>query len=293
MPEYIPHTLEGASLELDGNATRRVATGVITDIDTSNPALVLERAHEFMQQQGHILGQTYYTGSATLLLKRMRFDPLSGDAVRVTEVYDSETGISPAAYVITDRTYTTAYQTQRIPGTSEVLRVGAVVTEQAEIPMPTGFPKIRYPKPVPIPPDNVTINMLRPMREIVVNALIAGSPGGNVRDAVGCVNGDVWAGYPAGYWLLSQFASRYARYGGYRELTLCAISKIREPFDEHAILFNQKTGKYVPIDQNELAAALQEPYQFGVRRYNGFLIACPYPTVSFTPIFGFSDPDNV
>lgn len=50
------------------------------------------------------------------------------------------------------------------------------------------------------------------------------------------------------------------------------------------VLRNQYSGKYFPVDDDDVDAALASPYEFGVKKFNGFSVVGPYRTDDFSGI---------
>lgn len=209
---------------------------------------------------------------------------------------------SPALFTVTDDTGVQQVQTQLFPGTYESLSF----TWRDPL----------YPVGGPPEEDTATLSFEIPLRRLVLSGPVANRDLGAYRTKVGYVNEEAWRDLPRGYWkfvglrtvqdtagqLLAGATSFTQPVDGPIDrasvanainnpdmrfpTTITIESKCIEPWSQQAAFRLPSTGKFISVPQKEVNAARAAPYQYGIQRYNGLLVAGLHPLTSFSALFG-------
>lgn len=263
--------IDGSSLEINGLLRNRVRIGVVKGIDTSSGTdLILEKAYDAMVAAGYTLGSASPDTSSTARLATVRISPLSGDMCRVEMRYEPP-NFNQTAYVIRNSSYVTNVPGNMLPGTRTPIRIGYTDVDGKKW-----------------PEDNLTIPILRAFRQISISAVIAGDPPTGLQDAIGYANSDTWQGKAKGYWLMVRADTDVSKWTGYSSYTASALTRGFEDWSETGVLRNSMTGKYAKVATADLATLLSPAYSQGIiSSVAGAIRVGPFPTTSFTTVFGF------
>lgn len=272
--EIIWDTVEDSSAEAFGIIKRHARGALITGLDTSvTPADML---WSVLSLPGvPVTGQSHPT-RPELKYNRVLLRGVSGDSVRAQFIYETFNPSGPAsAYYITHDSFTQSFQTNMVPGTRVPIRVS-------------------YEDPVTglkIPEDYVTFTFDRTMKAISVTALIYGNPEGSTDGAyVNRANDSAWQGLPIGYWRTLRYKTSYAKFSGYYQKEMTALTKVDEDWSEMGILRNSVTGRFAKVLESNITACLSATYAYGIQPGTstlGFVRVGPYRTANFASIFGF------
>lgn len=299
--EVIIDTVSGAQLDSELFAKRKVRTGIVKNIELSTgapDALVLEKAVDALIAAGYMLGSAI-SGSPDVSLTHYSMRSIDGfvNAVRFSLIYESpQFGGVQSAYIIRNSAIANTVETNRMPD-------GTPLTVQWAADSDTfGASAIQ---------DFVPFRVFRPMRQVLVSALIYGrlddpvpsfglepTAGGNDKADFTCyVNQDQWMGKAPGMWLLQKYETTTNRNANFFTIEAAAVSRVIESWAEYGTLYNSHIGKYVKIKDSNLTAAngrAYKPYTSGLiwpatgdDQFSGFLVWGPYPWTPFQAIFGF------
>lgn len=295
--------LDGAAFEQTGTIKRFIRTGIAYDLDTTSAFGTLYSVLSIGNCPRW--GDTD-TVSRDTMVTRIRVDPLSGDMARVTILYESFQGAGPAsAYIITSRAFPRTIETNLIPG----LRIPIKATYKFAD-TPSDEEAFFVDKDFGLITDLVPMRIYAPMRSYQISQLIYGSMtpqqpfngsrspiklSGNVDkgEFICHVNSDTWKGKKPGFWLMNDYSTSESKYQGFYQAESSAITKVTEDWSETGILRNAQTGKFVPVDPKKIAAMNAKDYKYGMiyptdaGNQDGIVRVGPYPTVSFSQLFGF------
>lgn len=274
---FIADTIEGSQVELFGQATSAVRTGVVYGLPTTgDPEAALWAA---MTATDMPATGSLYPGLANCFLTRIQVFGVSADMARVKLIYEPFQGVVNTVLLINIDTTLSTFATNMMPGTKKPFKVNYTPSDS---------------KLEKIPDDLLTIQMLRPMQRVSVMQLRGGTldtmTAAAMADNVGKVNLGYWLGKPQGAWIISGAQASISRYGGYYQTRLEALRQGNDLWRYFGILRSQMTGKYA-IDSvtesviNTLKGSAYSPMSFGTA--NGVGMIEPYEAIQFTPLFGF------
>lgn len=304
MPTVILDDVQSATYEIVGQTglMRRQTRGfTITDLsynDASDSAGLIHTVMNVagMPQPGDALRKTDGTVvNSAFKVSRILIRGLLPNAVRGEIVYQNYVeGVIPSTLVVTRSKRTGIYQTNIHPVTRRPIRVKWTAEAQTE-------DDFFLPE---APADFITMSFRMTQSAIRVSGVFYGNPAtqsgtgisgaGNASgDKLGYVNSDRWQGRDPGHWLFDEFDTTHYVYQGYYTVNAVAITKGPPPLDwsETGILISQMTGRYVPVDPNEVERVNRLPYAMsddigGNAMTKGFVRVGPSPMTSFSQIFG-------
>lgn len=274
---WIPDIIDGAQLEAEAISQQYVRTGLVTDITAvgdPDPEM-LWNVLTILATAGITLSPASALSLAhpTLFLRRVRVTGFATNGARVALLYSTPDLGPPSAFIVTDSSTLTSYQTDLLPGTRVPLRIPDTTIKGGGV----------------VGGDNVLFNFLRPIRKVGVAAVSYGvtKPSNGI---VGKVNAGLWNGKAQGFWLCDSWITSTSRFAGWYTLQASAITKEDEDWSESGMLIDRATGKRVElIDSTATATAMMAlAYAFGIIYANdGMIRVGPYKTQSFAPQFMF------
>lgn len=270
--DIILDTVENTTLESGRDFTRLLRTGIIRNIPsvgTSDAGAIFAAA----QAVGLPEINDAHPVVPELKLTRRVIKPWSARVAKLYLYYDNLTayaGIPVGSWVIRDQTMMVEYETDLVPGTRVPIRTGAYT-------LPGGGK---------LSGENVKMKFLRPMRQISQSKLYLGStPPESV--LIGCVNSNVYRGYPPGFWLCTSRSSDVTRYSGSYVINSTITSRVSEDWSETGILFSRMTQKKVSIPPADITSMLALSYSYGIiYEDKGMVRVGPYEAKNFTTELG-------
>lgn len=288
MARLILDTVERSGFDDQGQASMFTRTGFVTELEltqTADPDLVF-KARDIVVG---IVGPTHPT-RPEYFLSRVIGQGVFPGTLRVELTYTNNFGGTPSTFIITDDAFEDEQQTQYIPGTGKPILVEWVDPEDP----PAGEVRER------IPPDLGTLRIGRSVRAMTVQGLVYGQPDGNLiqQDYIDYVNESPWRGKDAAFWKITRWRTSVNRFGGYYTYEGQAVSRVWEDWREFIFLKHRQTGRFAPVDPEEVQATIELPYVHddfiggtdtnGTANTNGFACVGPYPLTDFGVLFGFS-----
>jgi len=273
--EILFDTVEDSALEVIGVVARHSRGALITGLPTTgDPADLL---FSVLTLAGMPTAGQVHPTRPDLKFNRVLVRGVSADSVRVQLVYETFNPGGPAsAYLITFESYIGSYQTNIMPGTRQPIRCSFTDATSG----------------LSIQEDFITFGIDRAMRAVSVQALMYGSPDGELNDQyVNFCNSDTWRGLEIGYWRLMRFRTSISRYAGYYMRDMLAVTKTNEDWSVFGVLRNSATGRFAPVSQaaiDSIAGMTYTPMTVLGGGTNGFVRACPYDVIPFELLFGFA-----
>lgn len=265
---FIPDTVAESYLSTQRTLSQLVRTGIVKNLplDSGSDAGALFKAEAVLPDI--YSAHPYYTN---FLLRRRIVRPWSARVARVYLYYDNSLILQDGTtWIIRDATLLVNYRTDLIPGSRIPIRTGAYTTTN-------GYK---------VPGENVPMTLLRPLRQMTATRSGQGVVPSSLGYMVGSVNDGTYYGYPAGYWLCTNYESDHSIYSGKWAITATITSRVSEDWSETGILFNKMTQKKVPVNNTDLSSMLSPTYSYGIiYQDKGMVRVGPYPANSFS-VFG-------
>lgn len=284
-PVLVLDNIQDAQAETRGITGRMIRTGYLTGMASASsepdPAVMYAALQVVVAQAG-----PFYPGVPELPLAGVFLKPFSNDGFFVRIFYETIGGLQPSVYIIRDRAYVGAHQTNQVPGTNELISVsweGAAVGGDA---------------PPTVPADSIVMSFNLPIRGFSVSGLIYGTSTGANQNYVGFVNDAPWptagkrvaASRDTGWWQLTEYGEDESVYSGYYTYAGTALSRSWRDWSESGILRNSLTGRFVKVDQSDIDTQEALPYAHGMINpvvNKGICRVGPFPMTDFAAIFGF------
>lgn len=294
--QLILDTIDGASLELQGTAVKKVRTGVITGVPTTDLAdpLLLETA---LSTIGMPRAADNAPGYGNLPISKIRAVGFCSDGVRVELTYETLSGVTPTAYVITRDSTTRYVRRNTIPGTRLPFLIPHTTTDGTTVDVPDdiGFETVAVNYSI-ISVSMVQLGSLQQQTATIptLGQLDGGSGLGvtaqvnALANRTNCVNDATWQGLPKGYWRFTRYLTQESRYQGYYSTVATAESPVIEDWSIVQILQDQRTGRFVDLTDNQMNAMNAAGYSYGkIFASEGIARFGPYPMTSYSGIFTF------
>jgi hypothetical protein len=269
------YTVDGSEFDFQIGSPGSSIGGLVTGI-SGDPATAIDQVVAAITAGGLPLGKIGTIAGQSAYVQRVAGRAVSSDTFRVQIFFGGESGTFASAYVISDRSYTQAYQSNRIPGTRE----------QMLIPRWTDTEGLNA-----VPADLAMVTWQYPMREITVSGLKAGSPPDDNQYAgkIAHANQERFLGLDPGYWYVNGASTTDSKYQGYYSYSASAVTKTIEDWSELFTLFNARVNKYVDLDKDLDKRVRGAKYKYGIIDSDeGILRVGPFPPTSFQQLFGFT-----
>jgi hypothetical protein len=273
-------TVDGSEFDIQVGSPNVSRGGLVTGI-SGDPSTAIDQV---IAAAGLPLGQAGTINGQSAFLQRVTGRAASSDTFRVQLMFGNAGSFTPSAYVITDRSYTQAYQSNRIPGTRKRLLVPRWRQNADD-------PHEDDPSNPSVPADLAMMTWQYPMREIIVSGLKYGSPPDDSVYAgkIGKANAEQFLGLPRGYWHINSASTNDSKYSGYYSYQGSAVSKVVEDWSHVFTLYSSLVNKYVDIDPAVEQRVLGAAYKYEVIDSGpGILRVGPFDLTSFAAIFGFT-----
>lgn len=273
-------TAKDSMVELYGAYGKRATrTGVAHDLpETGSKTDVLWNVIGAVKAQ---VGTTW-PGLNDLFLVSVKVFGTSQASAAIQCIYDGFNGVASGYFIEAGATMS-SYATNMLPG-----RTGAMAKRLFKVEFtPSGGSCHR------IPPDLLTIQMLRPIRKVSTTIIRSGTLDDlelqGVLGQVGWVNDAPWMGQPIGAWLTTHAAANVSKYQGYYTKRLEAISQGNDLWRYFGTMQSSITGRRAVDDntQDLIDSMNMSPYMYGIDTANGLIMVSPYETRNYPSMFGF------
>jgi hypothetical protein len=273
--ELLLDTVDGSEFDVSTAATSNARGGLVTGI-SGDPSTAIDQVFAAAAAKGFSLGKPAVVNGQSAFLQRIAGRAASSDSFRVQLFFGTDGSFAPSAYVITDRSYTQAYQSNRIPGTRERILIPKWTDDQ-------GLNAV--------PADMAMVTWQYPMRQIEVSGMKYGSPPDDSQYAgkIAHANQEQFLGLGPGYWYVNGASTVASKYSGYYSYNASAVTKTIEDWAELFTLYSHLVNKYVDLDPELDQRVRAATYKYGViDKDEGLLKVGPFPLTSFAALFGFT-----
>lgn len=267
--------LDETTLEVTAQTARKVtkfAIGGLTTTDTPDPE-VLWRAITYLSGLGYTFN-TPLAGHTALTLQRIVIKGYTTDGVVGFMYFETPFFGGPASALIVRRH---GGMTQHTSNTFVAAGGARLPIKVAGITLADGSK---------VDEDYADISGLDPLDVLNVTGLTYGAPSGGGVSVRGYVNNATWQGFPAGYWLCTEFDTDISQYQGYYTFAHTAVTRVTKDWGELARLRNDKTGKYVKIDSGDETFLSTAPYTNALNGVPGAVKVGRYPMTYLGSAFG-------
>jgi hypothetical protein len=268
--------LDGNELDATVTSQRKVTPFLISGlaVDSDPDPDVTWNAKQLLADNGYTLGSNL-SGRTNMILSRIVVRGYTNDGVVGFMVHQSPSFDILSVSLIRRRSYMAGRSSNTFidsTGKRRAIKVAAV-TDSA-----TGET---------FKEDYVTIDYPQPMQALQTYTLRFGQPP-PPNQVFGRVNDGPWNGLPTGYWLMNEYETDQSVYAGYYTVTATAISQVVSPWMFAGILRSQKTGKYYPTTDPDIASTVAA-YVNDLVAVPGAVGVGPYRTsAAFPSTFGIN-----
>lgn len=300
-------TIQGAEASVGATYSTAIRTGTLEGIDAtalSDPGVIFAvLSHPEMPP----LGQSVYPGTA-LVFTRLIIRGYNTNAIQFAMYHETQTGIIPSAYIITDDSSMSSRTATFDPFTKKLLEVSYSGTDTLGLPGGGSVSDLSQPYSIGTL-DRILCptDALMPMREINVLRISVGHPNVSARSYFGSVNDATWPGSPGspkpialpgspvpagtplpgqqlwttpapvgdpysrGYWIMNKIKTTYTYYQNYFQTEISALSMVNIPWWQLLVARDPATGLYVKPRPAILTQAITDNinnYQYGLQQFN-------------------------
>jgi hypothetical protein len=161
-----------------------------------------------------------------------------------TPVFDGP----PSSFVFTESGQSQSCTTSMIPGTRQQIKVEWYNDDYTDH----------------VPKNLVTFTYDRTIRTIDITALIYGTPPPPPTGVYNRVNSLPWQGLGMGFWRVMLYQISASVYEGYYTKRVVVAAKEDEDWSSTGVLLDTRTGRYVIVDDDDIADLIRYPYKFGI-----------------------------
>lgn len=291
----VPDIIEGAQIETAPGDLRITRVFLALNIPTTTPSAVLPLSlgADGLPRWGEAHPDVP-SASVQRYIVRGTGEPFSA---RIDVIYQQASVGAFATWYVVDDTVLAEEMTEINDGGGPIR---AKFTPPPTTTTPGFSPAVGGPPPLyfygPVP-------RLRPRRTLTVTGLVTRPPKGDILDAIGCVNSQVWEGKRPGWWLCTRaraeahlFTKQLVAESGFQprgmSVTYGFASRVRRNWMEF-FGYRDHQGKLVNISQKAVYDALAGEYQYDQIEFEKFSIIGNYPMLDFRDTFGFGESGDI
>jgi len=130
-----------------------------------------------------------------------------------------------------------------------------------------------------------------PLRRMIIRAAVVPQNLASIEVQVGTVNGDsTWFGLQRGYWRFDSFRDVYQLGTGNIVVEAEFLTRNTRNWHTFTVRTSEINGEIIAVNTQDMTAAMQASYVYGIQQFPGITVVGDYPAVTFGPggLFGIS-----